>query len=376
MSGKNCYFYLVKRVNLSFILIFLSIFMPGILVDVHAQIGGQHVYDFMILTPSARVLALGGVNVSTFDDDLNLAAQNPALLNPEMHNRVSLSFSNYLAGVRYGYAGYSRTFEGIGSFHSGIHFMNSGEMQGADEFGNLTNTFSANELMWILGYSRAWKQFRYGSNIKVISSTLAPGFTSSGIALDLSGAYKSKNELFSAGLVMRNLGTQLTTYTNTGGREPLPFEIIAGVSNKLKYMPLRFSITLTNLEHPNLIYEDPNAVPQVDLGGNEIPTRNQLPDKIFRHFVFSTEFLLGKVLRLRAGYNHLRRQELRSANRGGLTGFSLGAGIRASKFAFDYGFSSYGISNAFQTHQFSLSVDLNKSSKKSPKPKAESSAKD
>ncbi|MEM7368479.1 MAG: type IX secretion system protein PorQ [Bacteroidota bacterium] len=358
----------MKQINIQILLIILGICLPGILVGVYGQIGGRHVYDFMNLTPSARVLALGGVNVSTIDDDLNMAVQNPALLNPAMHHRVSLSFSNYLAGIRYGYAGYSRTFKGIGSFHSGLHYVNSGEMQGADEFGNLTGTFSASELLWILGYSRAWKQFRYGSNLKVISSTLAPGFTSAGLALDLSGSFQSKNELFSAGLVLRNLGTQLTTYTNTGGREPLPFEIIAGVSNKLKYMPLRFSITLTNLEHPNLIYEDPNAVPQIDLGGNVIPTRNQLPDKIFRHFVFSTEFLLGKFLRLRAGYNHLRRQELRSVNRGGLTGFSLGAGIRASKIAFDYGFSSYGISNAFQTHQFSLSIDLKSSKKGASKP--------
>ncbi|MCB0846082.1 MAG: hypothetical protein KDE26_22680, partial [Bacteroidetes bacterium] len=91
--------------------------------SVSAQIGGRHIYDFLNLTPSARLVSLGGVNVSTFDDDLNFGVQNPALVNDSMHKQVSLSFSNYLAGINYGYAGYSHTFEGIGSFHSGIQYV-------------------------------------------------------------------------------------------------------------------------------------------------------------------------------------------------------------------------------------------------------------
>ncbi|MEM7656563.1 MAG: PorV/PorQ family protein, partial [Bacteroidota bacterium] len=205
---------------------FISLFFT--LGQVQAQIGGRHVFDFMNLTPSARILSLGGTNVSTWDDDLNFGSQNPALINPEMHHRASLSFSNYLAGIRYGYVGYARNVEKVGMFHSGIQYVNSGQMQGADEFGNLTQTFSANELLWMVGYSRAYRGFRYGANAKFISSTLAPGFTSTGIAMDLGGAYQGKKELFSAGLVIKNLGTQLSTYTTTGGREPLPFEIIAG----------------------------------------------------------------------------------------------------------------------------------------------------
>ncbi|MDX2247849.1 MAG: type IX secretion system protein PorQ [Bacteroidia bacterium] len=345
------------------ILLLLFCYTALLRVNLPAQIGGRHVFDFMNLSPSARLVSLGGVNVSTVDDDLNLAVQNPSLISDSMHKQVSLSFSRYLAGIRYGYAGYSHTFKGIGSFHAGIHYVNSGEMQGADVFGNLTQTFYANELAGYLGYSRAWKQFRYGANLKFISSTLGPGFTSTGLALDLGGSYTGKEKLFTAGAVIRNMGLQLSTYTATGGREPLPFEIVVGASNKLRYMPLRFSVTLTNLEHPNLIFEDPNRQPEFDLGGNEIKPPNQTVDRIFRHFVFGTEFLLGKSLRLRAGYNHLRRQELRSENRGGFTGFSLGAGIRAKRFAFDYGYTSYGISSDFNVHQFSLLLNLESSAK-------------
>ncbi len=323
-----------------------------------AQIGGRHVYDFLNLAPSARHAALGGSNVSTWDDDPAFAVQNPALANDSMHKQLALSFVNYLADINYGYSGYSQTFESLGTFHTGIQYVNYGKMQGADEFGNLTGEFGAQDLAWILGYSRGWKQLRYGANVKVISSTLAPGFTSVGLATDLGATFRSKDQLFSAGMSLRNIGAQLSTYAPGAGREPLPFELVVGISNKLKYMPLRFSVTLIQLEHPNLIYSDPNAPIETDLSGNPITPPNQTVDRIFRHFVFGGEFLLGKSFQIRAGYNHLRRQELRSENRGGFSGFSLGAGIRVRRFAFDYGFSSYGVNSAFNTHQFSLRIDI------------------
>ncbi|MEM6343059.1 MAG: type IX secretion system protein PorQ [Bacteroidota bacterium] len=337
----------------------------GSVYSTYAQIGGRNVYDFLNLTPTGRLVALGGVNVSTMDDDPNQAAQNPALLNDSMHNHLSLSFSNYLAGIVYGYTSYAYHKEGIGTFHAGVQYVNYGQMVEADPFGNITGEFGAGDVAVIVGYARGWKQFSYGANLKFISSTLAPGYNSTGIAMDLGGAYRSKDKLFSAGVNVRNLGTQLTTYVDGGVREPLPFEIIAGISQKLRYMPLRFSITATNLDTPRLIYKDPNPEQQFDLAGNPIDPPNQTVDLIFRHFVFGGEFLFGKALRIRAGYNHLRRQELRSINRAGMTGFSLGAGLRLSRLAFDYGFASYGASN-FHIHQFSLTYNLSSPSQETP----------
>ena len=139
---------------------------------------------------------------------------------------------------------------------------------------------------------------------------------------------------------------------------------MAGVSNKLRYMPLRLSVTLTHLEQPNLLFRDPNAPQQVDLSGNVIPPPSLTLDRIFSHVVVGGEFLLGQAVRLRGGYNHLHRYELRSESRGGFTGFSLGFGLRIDRFAFDYGFSSYGLNGVFHAHQFSLLVNLQKKTEK------------
>ena len=352
----------VKKFMVRYIWIFALCACPVLL---SGQIGGRHTYDFLNLSPSARLASMGGVNVSTFDDDVHFGYQNPALVNDSMHRQLGLSFVNYLLDISYGYAGYSHKFDKLGNFHTGIHYVNYGTFKEADPFGNITGEFSAGDVAWIVGLSRSYKRLRYGANLKWIYSTLANGFNSMGVAVDLGGAYVSKTKLFSAGLVVKNLGTQLSTYVPGAAREPLPFEIVAGLSNKLKYMPLRFSLTFVQLEHPDLILEDPNAEIETDFNGNPIE-KNQTLDRITRHVVFGGEFLLGRALRLRGGYNHLRRQELRSENRGGMAGFSLGFGLRIHRFAFDYGYAAYGLNSTFNTHQFSLLLNLGK--KKTPPP--------
>ena len=47
-------------------------------------IGGRHVFQFMTLSPSARITALGGAQITVRDDDVTFAATNPGALNPAM----------------------------------------------------------------------------------------------------------------------------------------------------------------------------------------------------------------------------------------------------------------------------------------------------
>ncbi|MFN0200348.1 MAG: type IX secretion system protein PorQ [Bacteroidia bacterium] len=328
---------------------------------VYGQIGGRNVYDFLNLAPSARLAALGGTNVSIYDDDVNMAYQNPALLNDSSDRWMSVNFCNYLSDISFGYVAYSHYLPQIGSLHGSVQYSNYGKFVQADEVGSQLGTYSASDLAITIGLSRAYNRFHYAANLKFISSNIS-AFSSTGLAVDLGGSYYSKDKLFGAGIVCRNLGVQLSKYTPTGDREKLPTQLVAGISYKLAHMPLRFSVTATNLETPVLIFTDPNAQPTYDLAGNLIPPKKRIGDKIASHFIFSGEFLLGKNLRLRTGYNYLRRLELKSQGRSGLSGFSFGAGIRVSHFRFDYAYSSFGILR--NAHQFSISTGLNSWKKK------------
>jgi len=339
-------------------LIFISLLFP---FSLSAQIGGRGIYDFLNLSNSARVTALGGYNVALRDDDVGMGYQNPALLNDSMHQKLSFSVVNYIADVSYGYAGYAHHLPKIGTLHGGIQYVNYGKFVEADEYGNQLGNYRASNIALFAGLARAYKRFDYGVNMKIINSNIST-FSSWGMGFDVGGAYHSKDELLMVGAVVKNAGFQLSKYTPTAKREDLPTQFQAGVSYKLLHMPLRFCATVTNLETPLLVYVDPNPVQQTDLAGNPIKVRKMIGDKIARHFIFGGEFLLGKNLRLRAAYNYMRRQELKAENRGGLSGFTLGFGLKVSYFTLDYGFAKYDLGSS--VNQFSVGMNIGKFKKK------------
>ena len=146
-----------------------------------------------------------------------------------------------------------------------------------------------------------------------------------------------------------------------GVKEHIPFEIQIGVSKRLKYLPLRLSVIMHNLQRWNILYDDPNTEEDTSIFGDFVTGNNTNPevDNFFRHFIFNLEFLLGKreTLRLRAGYNHLRKKELSVENFRSLAGFSFGFGIRIKKFQIDYGHSVYHLAGG--TNHFGISTNLN-----------------
>lgn len=328
--------------------------------SLHAQLGGQHTYEFLNLSPSARITALGGTLITVRDDDVNLAATNPAALNPEMHQQLAFNHSFHVAGISHGYAGYGHYLEKPQlSTHFGIQYTSYGEFDQTNVLGQTQGTFEAAEYAIGIGAARTvYERISLGANLKFITSQFE-GFSSVGLTTDLAAMYMDTARQVMATFAFRNVGTQLTTYRQDN-RENLPFEIQVGISKRLRYLPFRFSIIYRYLDRWNIIYDDPNSEPSTLFFGEVESEQSDASiwlDNFFRHFVFSGEFLLGKRenLRLRVGYNHLRRKELSVDNFGSLAGFSLGAGIKISRFRVEYGFGSYHLGGG-QNH---LSISTN-----------------
>src|SRR5680860_193982 len=120
-----------------------------------AQIGGESTYQFLELTNSARIAALGGNQIALSDStDLNLPYHNPALLHKAMDNRILVNYVNYLTDINYGYASYAKSYEGIGNFALGMHYINYGKFREATELGELTGiNFTAAEYALNIIYS-------------------------------------------------------------------------------------------------------------------------------------------------------------------------------------------------------------------------------
>lgn len=326
-----------------------------------AQTGGDATYSFLNLTTSARVASLGGDFLAVRDQDVNLTLANPSLIVPEMSNTLALSLVSLRTGYKYGYAMYARDFKNVGSFVGTLQFINYGNMEYADEAGNTSGTFTANEAALNIGWGRSLgPRFSIGANGKLIYSALE-SYQSFGIAVDVAGSYTSKDKNFTTSLIAKNIGYQIVPYRN-GQHDPLPFELQAGMSQKFKHVPLMFSLLYNNIQKWDLSYEDPsdpnNQADPITGETKEKSGVGKFADNFMRHIVVGGELTIAKVVFIRLGYNYQRRQELKLYNKSGLSGFALGAGLKVKMFDFGFGFTSYDSHGGMYPWYFTLATNL------------------
>ncbi len=326
-----------------------------------AQIGGRYTYEFLGNPQSSRLTALGGSLITVVDDDVTLAASNPALLNDKTHNQVTFSHNFAYADISNGYLGYGRKFDKWGGIntHIGISYVSFGEFTAADEIGNAIGTFTGGETAVTLGASkRLNERIVFGANLKGVFGNLET-YSSTGIGADLGMYYSKPESNFSAAFVVKNIGSELSSYGNETGSLPLDIQI--GISRKLNHLPFRFSIIAHQLQRWSIRYDDPDNVQNESIFEDQVsePSAfNQELDNFFRHFIFNGEFLLGKTqgFKIRFGYNHLRRKELSLSNFRSLAGFSAGLGLRIKGFNIDYGLGYYHLAGA--ANHLSIRTDL------------------
>jgi hypothetical protein len=337
------------------LILFVFLLLP---VMLFSQLGGSSSYSFLKMPNSARIESLGGATPALFDNDISLGLQNPSVYTKGMNNQIQFSFNNYVANIGYGFAGYSKTWDKVGSFMAGVQYFNYGDFTRTDEVGNITGSFNANDVAFYIGYSRSFfdSLLFVGANFKNIFSQYAE-YNSYGMALDLGVSYVSKNKLFTAGLVLKNMGGMVDGYTSAN-REPIPFEIQLGVSQAFKHVPLRFFLTATNLQRPDLSYVDPNnRFIEDPLTGDSIDTQLGLGFNILRHFTIGMELSpFKKRLFLRLAYNFQRSGEMMIDAAGGAVGLSYGIGIRISHFTISYGRAHYFLTNS--PNHFTINVNL------------------
>jgi hypothetical protein len=341
--------------------VFFSIVFITLSISVFSQSGGDNTYDFLNITNSARVASLGGQQISINDNDLNLVYHNPSLLTPEMDNNLVLNYINYFAGTNFGYVAYAWKPEKDYSLAVGLHYLNYGEFIEADASGIKTGTFRAADYALNLFWSKPLidSVLNVGVNIKPIYSQYE-AYSSLGLAFDAGITYSNSDRLFSAALVVKNMGMQITRYNPNDAREPLPFEIQLGITKQLQHAPFRFSIIGWNLQKPNLLYEtEQDAADQLsssNLDENDNTALADFTDNVFRHINFGVEFIPSNNFYINLGYNYKRRQELKIEEKAGMVGFSYGFGLKIKKLRISYGRATYHLAGA--SNHFSLTLNL------------------
>ncbi len=334
----------------------IGIFFIFCIKTINAQVAGDYIFQFLNLSTSSRQVALGGETL-TLQDDINQPLWNPSVLNESLNRKLAVNYTSFLAGINLGSLSYAQKInEKLGILYGNINYLNYGSFIEADETGNETGTFNASDIALTIGYSYSIPNTSLvvGANSKLINSTIS-NFSSFGFAVDLGVSYYNPLENFSFALVVRNIGAQVTSFDGT--KESLPLKIALGASYQLEHVPLKWHITIDNLQQWNLSVPNPSNQ-TIDLEGNITEENISFLQNTLRHFVIGAELFSDRAINIRAGFNFRRAAELKLQNARTFSGLSLGFGIRMNRIKFNYAFSKYH--SASNASTFSLLFDLNK----------------
>ncbi len=324
--------------------------------SVTAQVGGEKVFNFLNITTSARQAAMGGESL-TLNDDVNQPLWNPATISKYMDNKVAVNYVNFLAGVNMGSATFAHLINRrFGTIHAGVQYINYGDFIGADENGVETGDFSARDLAVSVGYAYniPWSNFYVGSNIKYLSSKIE-NFTSQGAALDFGVYYYSDFRPYAFTAVIRNVGFQFSPFDEQ--KEDLALDIAVGASWQLEDVPLKWHLTINNLQQWNISVPNPSDS-QIDLEGNKSSNDVSFFNNAIRHVTIGGEFFPDKAFNVRFGYNFRRAAELKLSETRTFAGITVGFGLKMGRIKLDYAFTKYH--PADNTSTFTLHLDLTK----------------
>lgn len=335
----------MKDIKVIYLLVLLSMLS---VLPVQAQFkgAGSSVFHFLNLPASSRLNALGGENVSIADDDISMAFINPALLTAHTDKVLQLNYAYYLAGTMFGSAMYGHNYHD-NYFAVGVHYLDYGKMDYADEMGQLLGTtFGAKDICVNLMYARQLGPlFRIGATLKPIFSVYEQ-YTSFAMGADVGAHFQIADSTFQMGLALRNVGWQLKAfYEEDFGQhtEMLPINLELGLTYRLPHAPLRFSMTAHNLQRWNIAP-----------AGEEVKWH----DMLFRHTIWSIDIVpKSEKFYLTASYNHRRQAEMTLKDVRSLAGLSFGVGMKLYKFRLGFALSQFTKSN--MTYQVSLSTDIN-----------------
>lgn len=343
-------------------------------IGVRAQYtgAGSTVFNFMDLPTSSRINALGGDNVSLRDGDISLGMCNPAALGEMTDKVLQLNYSYYLPGTMFGSVLYGHNFgrakweeqhEGESDkpnyFAVGIHYLDYGNMQYADEVGNLTGgSFGARDIQINAMYARQLgRMFSVGVTLKPVLS-FYEGYNSFALGADVGGHFQLPDTTLQIGLVLRNIGWQMKGfYEGESSHEMLPLNLEFGLSYKIKHAPLRFHLTLHNLQHWDVSYQYTNAGKD-ELTGEAVSTDVKWYDMLFRHTIWAVDIVpKSDRFYLTLSYNHRRRMDMMLKDQRSLAGFGIGAGVRIKQVRVGFAMSQLTRSNF--SYQLGLTLDIN-----------------
>jgi hypothetical protein len=309
-------------------------------MPVLGQIGGNHSFEFLQLPAHARLAALGGVNVSLADKDVNFFHNNAALAGDTLNGLASAGYQFFVGDVGNALFTYAHHDRRWGQLIAGIQHTDYGTIQGYDESGAETLAYASGETAILVGRTHRIGHMRIGATLKAVFSNIA-GYRASALLTDVGAIFQHPDQELTVGLVIKNIGVVLSDYMEHGS-PGLPFDVQAGVTLKPEHMPVRFSLTAYNLGKSELLPDIESA---------------SVVERVLSHLNAGAEILLHQNVNVMLGYNYLLHQSLKTATSNAGAGFNYGFSVFVKPVEFIFGRSAYTVGNA--GYSFTLSTNTN-----------------
>ncbi|OGR76131.1 MAG: hypothetical protein A2X32_02560 [Elusimicrobia bacterium GWC2_64_44] len=269
--------------------------------------------SFLKVGVGARELAMGSA-ASVLTEGAGAANWNPAKLAGLKGKHLSASYNMLFIDESQGYLGFATQLkDDMGVLGGGMNYLTVGDIERrAGDTENPDSLFDSNNMALAFSYARAEVRpgLALGASLKYISQDLDTQ-TDKAVAVDLGSTYQL-NDTYTAAFVVQNLGGKV-------GPDNLPLLIKGGVARSFLDGKLAAAADVDWLAYDERFY--------LDLGA---------------------EYLLGKGLAFRAGYQLGRSQD----ELGGLTGLGAGLGLKFDRFTLDYAYVPFG--DLGDTHRMTL----------------------
>lgn len=307
--------------------------------------GQEHgtVFDFLSLSSSAHANALGGRNISLTDDDASLVIQNPALLSNVSNNSINLNFMAYMQGTKLGSAAFVREAGERGTWGLSAQFLGYGKMQETTASGEVLGEMGALDVAIGGMYGYLFNDYWSGGATGKFIYSKYGSYASVALAVDLGINYLNEDNNFSTSLVLANMGGQVKAFGDK--REALPFNLQWGFTKRLSHLPVRLSVTLTDLTRWSKSYY------YVPGGGDASAGRI-----IMNHLNLGVDIIPMDAFYVSLGYNIRRANELKAAGSSHAAGLTCGAGVNIKRIKFGLSYAKYHVS--VPSFTFSLGYSL------------------
>ena len=296
-------------------LIILIVLLPILLIALNEDAGTTG-FSFFKVNYSARAAAMANAYTG-LSNEATAVFFNPAGLVQLKSNQAAMTYMSYLDGVNCGSAVYAYSLDNevtLAVFSKGLSAKEERTL--ANEIGQYAGTdgtFGISD--FVFGVSAAkylMHNLDVGINLKFLQESLDKN-NATALALDFGIMHQTTNRNLKLGIAIRNIGKQLSYYTDNEYKENLPTTATAGFS----YHPNnKLYITLD-------IYKPLN----MDYSGR-----------------LGFEYLVHPVLALRAGYKSNASDWAAGGDNDLLSGISTGLGFDLQKYKLklDYAVVSFG----------------------------------